>query len=143
MKRVFGSQWFKAQLLYNFLFARNPIFLSIYIYTYIRSPDDRGPFRPMDTFQSRRVRNEQGRSDEKEKGRIGSDISSGRNRRGDSAARRSRSRERNNTQRTRRSRSKSPPSEFIKVLERWKKFKQSQRVRYNWNSPFDVNRIKY
>ena len=91
----------------------------------------------MDTFQSRRVRNEQGRSKEKERVRGGSDISSGRDRRGDSAGRSSRSRERNHTHRTRRSRSKSPPPEFIKVHERWKKFKQSQRVRYNWNCPFD------
>ena len=85
----------------------------------------------MDTFQSRRVRNEHGRSNEKERGRGGSDISSGRDRRVNSPGRRSRSRERNYAQKTRRSRSKSPPSEFVKVHERWKKFKQSQRVRYD------------
>ena len=83
----------------------------------------------MDVFQSRRGRNERGRSNEKERGRVGSDIGGGRIPRVDSGSRRSRSRERNFSHRARRSRSKSPPPEYVKVHERWKKFKQSQRVR--------------
>merc|ERR1712038_1025444 len=61
-------------------------------------------------------------------GRVGSDIGGGRIPRVDSGSRRSRGRERNFSHRARRTRSKSPPSEFIKVQERRKKFKQSQRV---------------
>ena len=84
----------------------------------------------MDTFQSRRGRNERGRSNENERGRVAGDIGGGRNPRVDNGCRRSRSRERNFSHRGRRSRSKSPPPEYVKVHERWKKFKQSQRVRY-------------
>ena len=80
----------------------------------------------MDVFQSRKGRNDRGRSIERENDRDESDISSGRSRKPESGGKRSKSRE--HSQRTRRSRSNSPKSEFHKALDRWKKFKQSHRV---------------
>lgn len=82
----------------------------------------------MDVFQSRKGRNDRGRSIERENDRNESDISSGRSRKPESGGKRSKSRERGHSQRTRRSRSNSPKSEFHKALDRWKKFKQSHRV---------------
>ena len=82
----------------------------------------------MDVFQSRKGRNDRGRSVERENDRDESDISSGRSRKPESGGKRSKSRERGHSQRTRRSRSNSPKSEFHKALDRWKKFKQSHRV---------------
>ena len=80
----------------------------------------------MDVFHSRRSRNEQCRGIER--GRGESDNSGGRDRRGDSMDRRSRSRDRSGHLPRIKSRSKSPQSEFLKVHDKWKKFKQSQRV---------------
>jgi len=88
------------------------------------SPNEHGAFRPMDVYQSRRGRNERGRSTDRDRGR-GSDNSSSR---GEGNTRRSKSRDRGSLQRGKRSRSTSPQSEYHKVLDRWKKFKQSQRV---------------
>ena len=81
----------------------------------------------MDVFQSRRGRNDHGRSNERDRSRDESDISI-RDNRGDSRDRRSRSREGGHPLRARKSRSNSPQSEYTKVHDRWKKFKQSHRV---------------
>ena len=89
-----------------------------------RSQIDRGAFRPMDVFQSRRGRHERDRSSERERCRVSEASTS----RCESSSQRSRSKDRH---RGKRSRSISPQSEYLKVHDRWKKFKQSQRVRTN------------
>ena len=89
----------------------------------------------MDVFQSRRTRNDQSRNvGESLRGRGGgggSDIGSNSRDHG-ASGRRSRSRDRSSRdlpKSSRRTRSRSPPqSEYSKVHDRWKKFKQSQRV---------------
>ena len=101
-----------------------------FTFVFIRSPNEHGAFRPMDVYQSRRGRNERGRSIDRDRGR-GSDNSSSR---GEGNTRRSKSRDRGSLQRGKRSRSTSPQSEYHKVLDRWKKFKQSQRVIIIYNN---------